>query len=157
MIIFSYGIQRDIQRQLLLQLLRLLELPSVSLHLLIFLKLLEQQISRWARKKETKLGMISGIRKRLWLLTKGNWNQKQSKSSFRGGGEEESNVEHWQGERGQQERIKNLRSCFWTEVIRRARFVQASTNFQSAIFASLSSPFLCSCLWNLLAQYLTIF
>lgn len=65
MIIFSYGIQRDIQRQLLLQLLRLLELPSVSLHLLIFLKLLEQQISRRARKKETKLGMISGIKKRL--------------------------------------------------------------------------------------------
>ena len=115
-----------------LQLLRLRELPNVSRHLLIFLKLLEQQISRRARKRETKLVMNSGIRKRLWLLTKGNWNQKQSKTSFRGG-EQESNVEHWQGELGQQERI-TLRicwSCFWTEVIRKGRFVQASTNFQS--------------------------
>lgn len=48
-----------------LQLLRLLELPNVSFHLLIFLKLLEQEMSRGARKRETKLGMNSDIRKRL--------------------------------------------------------------------------------------------
>lgn len=88
-------------------------------------------MSRRARKREMKLGTNSGIRKRLWLLTKGNWNQNQSKTSFRG--EQESNLENWQGELGQQEKIK-LRicwSCFWTEVIRRERFVQASTKFQS--------------------------
>lgn len=44
MITFSYGIQRDIHRDnYSLQLLRLLELPDVSLHLLIFLKLLNSK------------------------------------------------------------------------------------------------------------------
>lgn len=44
MITFSYGIQRDIHRDnYSLQLLRLLELPDVSPHLLIFLKLLNSK------------------------------------------------------------------------------------------------------------------
>lgn len=89
-----------------LQLLRLLEIPKVSLHIFIFLKQFEQQTCRRAWKREMKLDMISGVRKRLSLLTRGNWNQKESKI-FRGG-EQGSYKERWQGELGQQEKIKTL-------------------------------------------------
>lgn len=112
-----------------LQLLRLLEIPKVSLHILLFLKQFKQQMSRRAWKREMKLDMISGVRRRLSLLTRGNWNQKESKISFRGG-EQESYKEHWQG-LDSRRKSRICWSCFWTEVISQGRFVQSSINFQS--------------------------
>lgn len=76
-----------------------------------------------------ELDMISGVRRRLSLLTRGNWNQKESKISFRGG-EQESYKEHWQG-LDSRRKSRICWSCFWTEVISQGRFVQLSTNFQS--------------------------
>lgn len=90
-----------------LQLLRLLEIPKVTPHILIFLKQFKQQMCRRAWKREMKLDMISDVRKRLSLLTRGNWNQKESKISFRGE-EQESYKEPWQGALGWEEKIKNL-------------------------------------------------
>lgn len=139
-----------------LQLLRLLEIPKVSLHILLFLKQFKQQMSRRAWKREMKLDMISGVRRRLSLLTRGNWNQKESKISFRGG-EQESYKEHWQG-LDSRRKIKNLLKLLLDRSYKsgKIRAIEHKLS-ESGVFASLSSQFLCSCLWNLLAQYLIYF